>query len=200
MNLRLKMDAIRQTKLLVVAFACGWACPARAQHSPAAVPQFEAAAEYSYIRANPDNANGGFNLNGASGSFAYNFNDRFSAVVDLGAYRFGGLPSGVESTMYTYMFGPRLSLQRSGRVIPFAQVLLGGGRLNASSAGVDGGENGFAMAMGGGIDLRFHSRFSIRLVQADYLLTRFRSVSGASATQNNLRLSTGFVFHFGSRN
>jgi hypothetical protein len=80
-----------------------------------------------------------------------------------------------------------------------AQGLVGGGRLNASSSGVKGGENGFAMALGGGVDLRFRSRFAIRMVEAEYLITRFPSVNGASATQNNLRLSAGFVFHFGRR-
>ena len=104
------------------------------------------AAEYSYIRANADNANGGFNLNGASGSFTYNMNDRFSAVVDIGAYRFSSLPSGIDSTIYTYLFGPRFSLRRHGRMVPFAQALVGAGRLNASSSGVKAGENSFAMA------------------------------------------------------
>jgi len=67
------------------------------------------------------------------------------------------------------------------------------------ASGVKAGENGFAMTLGGGVDLRFRSRFAIRLIQAEYLLTRFPSVTGASATQNNLRLSTGVIFRFGSR-
>jgi hypothetical protein len=163
------------------------------------VPQFEAAAQYSYVRANPDNSNGGFNLNGASGSLVYNFSDQFSAVADVGGYRFSGLPTGVDSKMFTYLFGPRYSFRSSARFTPFAQVLLGGGRLNASSGGVDAGENGFAMAMGGGLDVHFRDHIDIRVIQAEYLLTRFSNVGGASATQNNIRLSAGIVFRIGRR-
>lgn len=183
----------------LAALCLGSASQTPAQQATGNVPQFELSGGYSYVRANPANSNGGFNLNGGSGSFTYNFTDHFSAVAEFGAYSFSGLPGGVSSTMYTYLFGPRVSLRKSSRVIPFAQALLGGGRLTASSSGVNAGENGFAMALGGGVDVSVGSHFAIRLVQADYLLTRFASVSGASATQNNLRVSVGIVFHFGNK-
>jgi opacity protein-like surface antigen len=172
---------------------------ARAQQASGSVPQFEASAGYSYIRANSANGNGGFNLNGGSASLSYNFTDRYAAVAEFGAGQFSGLPSGIDSTMYTYLFGPRVSFRKSSRVAPFAQALLGGGRLTASASGVNAGENSFAMALGGGVDVRLNSRVAVRLIQADYLLTRFASASGASATQNNLRVSAGIVFRFGSR-
>ena len=149
--------------------------------------------------ANAGNSNGGFHLNGGSGSFAYNFTDRFSVLADLGAYRFRGLAAGLNSTMYTYLLGPRISLRRSGHVAPFGHLLLGGGRLNVSSAGVEAGENGFAIAAGGGVDAGFRHHMAIRVIQAEYLLTRFPSVNGASATQSDIRLSAGIVFRFGGR-
>jgi hypothetical protein len=201
MNAKRRINATRSAKLFIslTCLACGWARPARAQHSPVLVAPFEVAAQYSYIHASPDNANGGLNLNGASGSFAYNFSDRFSAVADVGAYRFAGLPDGLDSTMYTYVFGPRFSLRKYDRVIPFAQVLVGGIRLNANSGDVNAGKNGFAMAIGGGVDLRLRPRFAIRLIQAEYLLTRLANVSGGSATQNDLRISAGVTFRFKNR-
>lgn len=183
----------------LAALTCLLPASARGQQASGSVPQFEASAGYSYIRANPANSNGGFNLNGGSASLSYNFTDRYAAVGEFGAGQFSGLPSGVSSTMYTYLFGPRVSFRNFSRVVPFAQALLGGGRLTASASGVNAGENSFAMALGGGVDVDFHSHFAIRLVQADYLLTRFASASGASATQNNLRLSAGIVFRFGSQ-
>ncbi len=176
---------------------CGLAGAVRAQH--AVVPQFEVSGGYSYVRANPSNSNGGFNLNGGSASFAYNITDRYAVVGDFGAYRFSGLPSRVDSTMYTYVFGPRVSFRKSPRLSLFVQGLLGGGRLNASAGGVNAGENAFAMALGGGVDLHLHSHLSIRLVQADYLLTRFASVAGNTETQNDARISAGLVFRFGSK-
>ncbi len=180
---------------LVSIFAGG----ARAQQASGLTPQFEVSGAYSYVRANAANSGGSFNLNGGSASFAYNFSDRVGIVADGGLYRFGGLPSGLDSTMYTYLFGPRFTLRKVSHFTPFAQVLLGGGRLNASSGGVSAGENAFALAMGGGVDLPVSHRFSIRLIQADYLLTRFDGVIGASATQNNVRVSAGIVFRFGSK-
>lgn len=185
--------------LSLVLLTCGFAITSRAQQPSASVPQFEVAGAYSYIRANSGNLNGAFNLNGGSGSLTYNATDRISVIGEFGAYRFSGLPSGLTSTMYTYLFGPRISFRRTGRITLFAQGLLGGGRLNASSGGVDAGENSFAMVLGGGADLKLRGHFAIRLVEADYLLTRFEKVSGSSATQNNVRFSSGLVFRFGSR-
>jgi hypothetical protein len=172
---------------------------ADAQQAPALTPQFEVSGTYSYVRANAANSGGGYNLNGGSASFAYNFSDRVAIVADGGIYRFGGLPSGFDSTMYTYLFGPRFTFRKVRRVTPFVQGLLGGGRLNASSGGISAGENAFSMAIGGGVDWPLRGRFSIRLIEAEYLLTRFDSVTGASATQNDVRISTGLVFRFGSK-
>jgi len=183
----------------VLASVCGSFGIAHAQQAPASTPQIEASVAYSYVRASAGNSSGGFNLNGGSGSVAYNFTDRISVLADFGVYKFSGLPTGLDSTMYTYLFGPRFSLRKSGRVTPFAQVLLGGGRLNASAGGVDAGENGFAMAAGGGVDLGVRPHYAIRLIQAEYLLTRFPRVNGNSAAQNDARLSAGLVFRFGSR-
>lgn len=177
----------------------GFADSAYGQHSTASTPEFEVAGAYSYIRANAAESGGGFNLNGASASFAYNFNDSFSVLGDLGAYRFGGLPSGVSSNMYTYLFGPRFSFHRFHRATPFVQGLLGGGHLMASSGSVDASENGFALALGGGLDVPFHRHFAIRVIQAEYLMTRFATISGTTVTQNNLRVSAGLVFRFGKK-
>ena len=101
--------------------------------------------------------------------------------------------------MYAYLFGPRIRFHKISRVMPFAQILLGGGRLNASSGGVNAGENGFSVATGGGVDWPLGGHFAVRLVEVDYLLTRFNRVDGSSATQNDLRISAGLVFRFGSR-
>jgi Outer membrane protein beta-barrel domain len=183
----------------VMGLACAFAGTTEAQQASALTPQFEVSGTYSYIRANAANSGGGYNLNGGSASFAYNFSDRIAVVADGGVYRFGGLPSGLDSTMYTYLFGPRFTFRKVRRVTPFAQVLLGGGCLNASSGGINAGENGFSMAIGGGVDCPFQRRFSIRLIQAEYLLTRFDRVTGVSATQNDVRVSAGLVFRFGSK-
>lgn len=184
---------------LIVGMVFASSSTARAQYSSGRSPQLELAGTYSFIRANAANSGGGFNLNGGSLSLAYSVRDRFSAIADVGAYRFSGLPLGINSTMYTYLFGPRIMLSKSSRAMPFAQILLGGGRLNASSSGIAAGENAFAIAIGGGLDVPFRSHFTVRVVQADYLMTRFANVSGSPATQNNFRVSAGVVIRFGGQ-
>ncbi|MGA8767592.1 MAG: hypothetical protein WB559_11270, partial [Candidatus Acidiferrales bacterium] len=56
---------------------------------------------------------------------------------------------------------------------------------------VSGSENAFAMTAGGGVDWNATTHIGIRLIQAEYLMTRF-----ASETQNNARISAGVVFRF----
>lgn len=201
MNRKSAMVLARCVKVFAasVALLGAFVVTACAQQDLVSTPQFEISGAYSYVRANAANSGGAFNVNGGSGSFAYSFNDSFSVVADGGAYRFSGLPNGLESTMYTYLFGPRMRFHKISHVIPFAQILLGGGRLNASSGGVNAGENGFSMTAGGGVDWPLHGHFAVRLAEADYLLTRFNRVDGSSATQNDLRISAGLVFRFGSR-
>ena len=173
----------------------------RAQQPSGAPPLLELSGGYAYTHGESESGLG-FNLNGSTASLAYQFNNRLAVVGDFGVYRFSNPGPGLTSTMYTYLVGPRVALRRSGgesRIAPFAQVLLGGGRLNASAGGVDAGENSLTVAVGGGLNVSAGRRFSIRLFEADYLLTRFNHPDGSSATQNNVRISAGIVFHFGNR-
>jgi opacity protein-like surface antigen len=103
----------------------------------------------------------------------------------------------VEGTLSTYLFGPRVSYHRFGRVTPFGEVLFGVAHTGTELLGTTNSQNAFAMTVGGGIDYRVNSRFSIRPAKVDYLLTRFNEFGIPNAqTQNNLRVSTGIVFRF----
>ncbi len=150
---------------------------------------------YSYVRANPHTFGApAFNLHGGSTSVALNPTSRFGVVGDFGGYHVGtidGTP--VDSNVYTYLFGPRLSYR--GKVTPFAQVLFGGAHATGSALGTSGSRNTFAMTAGGGLDVNATNHVAIRLVQTEYLLTRFPE-TGPRVNQNNLRLSTGIVFRF----
>jgi hypothetical protein len=54
------------------------------------------------------------------------------------------------------------------------------------------------MTAGGGLDVRVHRHIAIRIIQAEYMMTRFENLdTGSSALQNDIRLSTGIVFRFG---
>ena len=52
------------------------------------------------------------------------------------------------------------------------------------------------MAIGAGVDFKVSRRFSIRLLQVNYLMTRFNELGLGAQSQNNLRVSSGVVFRF----
>lgn len=184
------------------------------------VPRFELFLGYSYLRAVPAYADGNrlVWLNGGSTSLAYNVNRHWGLVGDFGAYTnsqihfTGGYTGTVDVNnsnvaVTSYLFGPRLSFRNHDRITPFAQVLFGGVHANlVTLAGCTVNctvlpvQDSFAMTAGGGLDLRVHHHFAIRLIQAEYLMTRFTSyTTGATGTQNDMRLSSGIVFRFGGR-
>ena len=156
-------------------------------------------------------------LNGGSAAFAYNFNNHVGLVADIGGYDANQLqltgnganqPLVVDAsgTAYSFLFGPRLSFLRGHRVSPFAQVLVGG--IHASQVTVTNcagtfctplpSQNALAMTGGAGLDFRITRHIFLRAVQAEYMLTRFASTTGAAnTTQNDFRISSGLVFRFG---
>jgi outer membrane protein OmpA-like peptidoglycan-associated protein/opacity protein-like surface antigen len=181
-------------------------------------PRAELFVGYSYLRAIPAPAAGNrlMWMNGGSTSLALNFNRYLGIVGDFGAYtnsemRFqGGYGSTVDVDnanvgAFSYLFGPRISFRSHSRVTPFVQALFGGMHANevsltncTFSCTFLPSENTFAWAAGGGLDVRVRRHFAIRLIQAEYLMTRFPDYStGLTTSQNDMRLSSGIVFRFG---
>ena len=180
----------------LLGFASLFAVAAQAQEGRKTIDVF---AGYSYVRANPATGRSdSFSLNGGTASAAYNFNNWLSGVADFGGYHTtNGLGSGLDGTLSTYLFGPRVSYRHFNRVTPFGEVLFGIAHGDASFLNTTNSQNAFAMTVGGGVDYRVSSRFSIRPLKVDYLLTHFNEFATTSTqTQNNLRVSTGIVFRF----
>ena len=159
-------------------------------------------AGYTYIRAEPaTSAAPDFNINGASASLT--FNPRFSRgwlglVGDFGGYHVGNIGSvSVGSNLYTYMGGPQVYLRGFKRVTPFAHILFGDAHSTGNALGIAGSRSAFAMAPGGGLDLRITKHMSLRAGPVEYLLTNFREATGGGREmQNNLRVSTGLRWRF----
>ena len=184
--------------MLGVCTALG-ASPARAQDAP---PKIDVSAGYSYMYGNVVTTGQGINLNGASGSVAYNFNRWVGVAFDLGTYYNGSVGGNGRSLgVTTYVFGPRFSWRKNKRVTPFAQVLLGGGHgggtLYTSGANPLGAQNSFAMTAGGGMDWNVRPMIAVRVFQVEYLRTQF--ANGVNFNQNNFRFTAGVVFHFGKQ-
>lgn len=170
------------------------------------IPRAELAVDYSYLRSNaPPGGCGCFNMNGGGATFAWMVKPRkFALVGDVTVAHAGSISSnGYSLTLSTFTVGGRYLPHLShSKLQPFGQVLAGvafasGSLAKATTAGTSAGAEAFAANAGGGVDLRIDHRFSIRLVEADYLATTFNN--GGNNHQNMLRISSGLVVRFGER-
>jgi peptidoglycan-associated lipoprotein len=207
---------IKNTFALLLTVAAVSIAPALAQSPDQATAQpmpasgqplrAELALSYSYLRSNvPPGGCGCFNLNGGSATFAWPVKPgSFALVGDLTVAHAGSAAiTGDTLTLSAFTAGARY-LPRLGRspLQPYGQALVGlahssGTLVQAPNPGASNAGAAFAANLGGGLDLRVNPRFSVRLVEADYLVTTFDN--GANNHQNNLRISAGVVVRFGKR-
>jgi opacity protein-like surface antigen len=173
------------------------AVAAQAQDRPQALQlghAIELSGGYAYTRLHLGTA--GTSMNGGYGAIAVNLTPwmQFSADASV---EYGQL--GVSHLrIYGNHFGPRFFFRRPNQfhATPFAEVLAGGSRLDATVSGPGGftfSDNGFSLKAGGGVDFDLSPRILVRAINADYYMTPF-----LGAHQNNLWLSTGIVFRFGA--
>jgi hypothetical protein len=99
----------------------------------------------------------------------------------------------VQSPIYS---APRLHIDDADLHLTYAQVLAGGVRGSGPTFGSSGLTNVFGMSAGGGLDFRPFRRcfFAIRIVEVDYLLTRFNR-----SNQNNVEIKSGIVLRWGGQ-
>jgi hypothetical protein len=170
------------------------AAGAYAQENPA-TPVAEVGINYSFFQIHSGQNAPNVNENGGAGYFEYNLNRTIGLVGDIGAYN----SSVLGQTTMTYLFGPRLNW-RKGRFTPYTQFLVGGAHAWSNTTQVTTGQNAFAAAFGGGLDIALTHRISLKPVQVEYLLTELPGFTGgANSIQNNLRISAGVVLRFGEK-
>jgi outer membrane immunogenic protein len=171
------------------------ACRASAQ-TPS---EIELGANFSYMRGNaPPGVCGCFSMYGGGGWLGYNVTSSLAVVGEVSSERtsrIGGNPAGL--TLTSFILGPRYSWHHANRIVPFAQLLMGGahtsGGLTSGATGLTGSENAFAMTFGGGVDVLLRSRVTLRVLQVDYYLTGF--ANGSKNNQNSTRIGAGMVFN-----
>ncbi|PYT72449.1 MAG: hypothetical protein DMG39_10075 [Acidobacteria bacterium] len=144
-------------------------------------PKTEFFAGYEYLHLNP----GGRGCHGFDLNLAYNVKDWVGGVGDFGFCKETGLRSGVSGHDFNYMFGPRVIYPNTSRLVPYGQVLFGGQHEGVAGASA----NTLAMTLGGGVDYRYNDRFSVRVIQAEYLWTHFGGTGW-----NNARITAGLVY------
>lgn len=174
---------IRFYKYILIAL-CAFAMtvPAVAQEYPKA----EIFGGYQYTRIG---GSGGLNANGWNAAASGNINRWFGVTGDFSsAYKSVG---GANAKAYTYTFGPTLSA-RGKRVTSFAHVLFGGFHASAGFQGLSQSTNGFAMIVGGGVDVKVTPHVAVRLIQPDWIMWRTQGLT----EKKNARISSGVVFRF----
>jgi len=187
------------------------------------MPKMETFLGYTYVRANSATNIPAFSANGASGQFVYNFSKYFGGVLDLGAVHDGNIGGfTIDSTAVNFLLGPRWSFRYS-RLTPYLEALFGGSYIAQSSrvssivstpttglvpivpgqpitSRLVASQTAFAMAIGGGLDIKINKNVSFRPIGLDYYMTRFQNLrSGNDNNQNNLRYTAGVNFTFGAQ-
>lgn len=191
-------------------------------------PKIETAPAFMYIRTSPNLTNafvvngqtitGSNDLNcaGGGGTIAYNITSLIGIAADLGGCKiFGnsyGLGNTINGNLFTYLFGPRITYRKAGKFQPFGELNFGGTRVSLTcqsqalscinAAGTNTySKNAFALTVGGGFQIVVSKKISIRLVQAEYLYTRFGNdcalaVCNNNNNQNSFRLKSGIVLNW----
>jgi len=183
-------------------------------------PKVETSPAFMFIRTptsftapNGTKFNESFNCAGGGGTFAYNFTSLLGIAADLGGCKYFGetipaLSSKVSGNDFTYMFGPRFTFRSASAFRPFFEVNFGGNRLSLSCnsgtpcSGITYTKDAFALTAGGGFDIKLSKKFALRLIQAEYLYTRFGNscqfaLCSDNNNQNSFRLKSGIVIGWG---
>ena len=150
---------------------------------------------------------------GFNGSVAFNVTPAFGIVADFRynqdnivdftvSDEFNSVDGNIKLRNLSLMAGPRFSYRGNERVTPFAHALVGLDHIRLSGEAQAEGEdidldmsetnNGLGLALGGGIDVNLSESVAIRLIQADYYLTRHEG-----NRMNNVNLAFGVVFRIG---
>ena len=152
-------------------------------------PRWEVFGGYAYR--NVDSTTFGFvnrsSMNGFDAEATFNIKPRWGVTADVGGQY------GSQMTVYNFLIGPQYA-KRGDKSKFFVHGLFGKAedRVNISTSIISHFESvGRAIVAGGGYDRDLTPRFTFR-VQADFLRT---DTFGTS--QNDIRASTGLVFHFG---
>ena len=148
------------------------------------------------------------NMNGFSLYADYRIFRWLSAAGDLsGAYNINSVNGTTQ--LYTLLLGARIyPLGHRHKITPFGEFLIGPG-YSGYNLEAQGGFNEFshwgwstAWMAGGGFNVKFTKRWTIRLIELDYEHTSFSQINAGSyggTSQGNYRGAVGFIYRFGQK-
>jgi hypothetical protein len=163
-------------------------------------PSISTSLGYSYLSF-PVPSSARIDMNGVNASATADFRSRFGAKVDLNYVRQANVfGTGHHSDLLTYMLGPMFYPVSNDRWIVYLQALAGGSRADGVVPDGTGGfetayADGFAWAIGGGIERRMFSSFALR-TEANYVRTTFTNASAVPIGQSDLRFTGSLVYRW----
>ncbi len=160
------------------------------------LPKAEIFGGYSFVHAGV-NTNTRLNVNGWTAAATGNISRLLGITVDV-SQQFGTFNSSTDYEFRSFLVGPHFAYRKHEKFTPFAHFLIGdaryGSRLIPDNPSLRYHENALAIAVGGGVDVHLKSIVAVRIIQADYYMTKF-----SRDTQNDLRLGFGIVFKLGHK-
>ena len=188
--------------------------------NPSLVTSFEFSSTYSYTQLSVGKT-GSLSCNGGGATVAYNVNSWLGLVADVWGCKMLAPGHNISGDSTTYVLGPRLTWRKSARWQPYLQFLAGGEKLaietiypdlqppdtdklgqgalavSHSQYNSQDATSSFAIQFGGGIDFAVNRVVAIHVADVQDLHTWAKSLNGR-LYPNNLRISTGLVFRFGT--
>ncbi len=153
-------------------------------------PKTEVYGGFSELVANVNQSS--FEMPGLDFSVTENVNHWFGGTLDFSSQF--GKDAGLKVNSQSLAYGPVVSYRRNPKLVPFGHLLLGAFRGSADYLNISKPEYEFGVYAGGGLDVKLGENLSLRVIQADYLMTRF-----SNTRQDNMRISAGLVFRFGHK-
>jgi hypothetical protein len=180
-------------KAAVLAFILFLLCPLVSAQKFLKLPSIEVFGGYSHLRFEsvPLGFSDQLNLDGWNAAISLpDLYQGFGIAADVSGHYTQ------EMKEYNFLIGPQYAFRWKG-IRLYGHGLFGKARdrlrLTGSSQ-IEPSSLARAFAFGGGFDFPVGEKFSVRPIQADYLIT-----SAFSGTQHDIRLSSGLVFRFGKR-
>lgn len=136
------------------------------------------------------------NIPGFEVSITENANDWFGGTLQLNGHFSSDLALGTTNHQrdFSILYGPRI-WHRYGAVVPFGHVLFGATHESVTvSPGPHASETEFAVAAGGGLDVRLGSKVGVRALQLQWSP---QNVIGSR--DHRFQASAGVVIYLGKR-
>lgn len=184
----LQEDSLRKIALALVG-TVAFAIPALCRDCP----PVEVYGQYSYLNIDTKQLTPRQAANGWTGGVGMIVNKTFATEFEVSGYynnsNFQSQNMHVQD--YYFMGGPRVSYK-----LLFVHALFGGDRLSDGIFSNNVSQQGFAMALGGGVNWRVKGPWAIRGT-FDYVLSRHAVFDTSSFGQNNYRAAIGIAYTFG---